>query len=287
MLGELLNGRTAVAVAGTHGKSTTVAMAAELLSAARLAPTVIAGAAPLGRHTGGRHGTGRLGVVEACEYRAIFLHLRPHVAVLLGIEHDHFDYFASLADVETTFAQFIGRMDHDGCLLVHAGCPRALRLARQSGRRVVSFGLSALADWRAEGLHSARGKYSFWITHHHRRVAEVKLAIAGKHQVINALAAAAAAAELGVAGKTIGRALGHFPGLERRLETRGSWRDIVLLDDYAHHPTEVTATLAAVREAFPGRRLCCIFQRHQASRTWRLLDEFASCLHNADRIVVF
>lgn len=286
MLGELLASRTGAAIAGTHGKSTTTALAGAILSEGRLAPLIVGGAAPLGRHSGGLHGGGGLAVVEACEYRANFLHLRPQATVLLDIERDHFDCFASLAEVEEAFARLVRQTSRDGLVVAHAGCPAALRIARQEHPRVVTFGLSASADWRAEGLHATKGRHSFWLMHRRRRVAEIKLSIPGRHNVLNALAAAALAAEWGVEGKTISRALGKFRGLQRRLETLGSWRDVVLLDDYAHHPTEVAATLAAVRESHPGRRIWCIFQPHQASRTRFLLDEFASSLHNADHVAV-
>ncbi len=286
MLGELLGGRTGVAVAGTHGKSTTTALAGEILTEARLSPTVVAGAAPLVGNSCGRYGNGRLAVVEACEYQANFLHLRPHAALLLGIEHDHFDCFATLADVETAFAKLLRQTSRDGFVLAHAGCPASLRIAREEHPRVISFGFSTSADWRAEALHASRGRYSFWLMHRRRRVAEVKLAIPGRHNVLNALAAAALAGELGADGKTISRALGNFRGLRRRLETLGSWQEIVLLDDYAHHPTEIAAALASVRASYPRRRIWCIFQPHQASRTRFLLDEFASSLHNADRVAV-
>lgn len=286
MLGELMANRIGLAVAGTHGKSTTTALAGEILKEARQAPTVIAGAAPLDGNSGGCYGRGPQVLVEACEYRSNFLDLAPQVAVILGIEHDHFDCFASCAEVEQAFAQFAERVPRDGLILAQAGCPATMRVAKASGRRVVTFGLGVNADWRATGLHSSRGRYSFQITRRGRRVAEVKLEIPGAHNVVNALAAAALAGELGVERPAIERGLSRFRGLRRRLETVGSWREIVLIDDYAHHPTEIAAGLKAVRERFPGRRLWCIFQPHQASRTKALLDEFAASLHNADRVAV-
>jgi UDP-N-acetylmuramate--alanine ligase len=286
MLGRLMAGGTGLAVAGTHGKSTTTTLAGEILSAAKLAPTVICGAAPLGRNSGGRYGTGRFVLVEACEYRSNFLHLAPQVAVLLGIEHDHFDCFPAFDQVEAAFAQFVQRVPRDGVILAHAGCPATLRAVRQALCRVVTFGLGAAADWRADRVRAARGRYAFRITHRGRRVADVKLQIPGSHNVVNALAAAALAGELGVDGEAISQGLTQFAGLRRRLETLGSWREIVLLDDYAHHPTEIAAALKTVRERFPGRRIWCIFQPHQASRTRFLLDEFAASLHNADRVAV-
>ena len=285
-LGRLMAGRTGLAVAGTHGKSTTTALAGEILAAAGQKPTVVGGAAPLGRRSGGRHGTGESVLVEACEYRENFLHLAPRVVVLLGIEHDHFDCFPAFGEVEAAFARFVERVPRDGLVLAHAGCPATLRVVRQARCRVATFGLGAAADWRAERLRAARGRYAFEIVRRGRRVADAKLSIPGRHNAVNALAAAALAGELGVEGAAISRALAQFAGLRRRQETLGSWREIVLLDDYAHHPTEISATLKTVRERFPGRRIWCIFQPHQVSRTRALLDEFAASLHNADRVAV-
>lgn len=286
MLGELSAGRTCLAVAGTHGKSTTTALAGEILKQAQLAPTILCGAAPLERNSGGCFGRGRPMLIEACEYRSNFLHLAPQAAILLGIEHDHFDCFRSFAEVEQAFAQFSQRVAGNGLILAYAGCPVASRVAKQAGRRVVTFGFGPGADWRAVSPRSFRGRYGFRIERRGRRVADVKLAIPGVHNVINALAAAALAGELGVAGRAIERGLARLAGLRRRLETRGSWDQIVLLDDYAHHPTEIAASLKAVRERLPGRRVWCVFQPHQASRTAALLDEFAASLHNADRVAV-
>lgn len=286
MLGELMAGRTGLAVAGSHGKSTTTAMTGEILAEAKRNPTVIAGAAPMGRNSGGCYGRGPHVLVEACEYRSNFLDLAPQVAVILGIEHDHFDCFASFAEIEQAFAQFAERVPSNGLILAHAGCPATMRIAKASGRRVVTFGLGVNPDWRATGLHSFRGRYSFRVARRGHRLAEVKLEIPGVHNVLNALAAAALAGELGVERSAIERGLSQLRGLRRRLETVGSWGEIVLVDDYAHHPTEIAAGLKAVRERFPGRRLWCIFQPHQASRTKALLDEFAASLHNADRVAV-
>jgi UDP-N-acetylmuramate--alanine ligase len=286
MLGELMARRTGLAIAGTHGKSTTTALAGNILKEAKLAPTVIAGAAPIGCNSGGCYGRGPHVLVEACEYRSNFLHMAPRIAVLLGIEHDHFDCFATFSEVEQAYAGFARRISSDGLILANAGCPTTMRVAKKSGRRVVTFGFGGAADWRAAGLRGFRGRYSFQLTRRGHREAEVKLEIPGVHNVLNALAAAALAGELGVERLAIERGLTQFRGLRRRLETVGSWREIVLIDDYAHHPTEIAAGLKAVRERFPGRRVWCIFQPHQASRTRALLDEFAASLHNADRVAV-
>lgn len=286
MLGDLMASRFGLAVAGTHGKSTTTAMAAEILDVAGFAPSVVAGGAPLGRNSGGRRGRGQLVLVEACEYRSNFQHLKPRMAVILGIEPDHFDCFPTREAVEAAFAAFVRRLPADGLVLAHASCAATRRVVAGAPCRVTTFGVGSAADWRAQIVRSIRGRYAFEITRRGRSLGEVALAVPGRHQVLNALAAAALAAECGASATDIASGLSQFGGLRRRFEVVGHEGGITFLDDYAHHPTEIVATLATVRESYPGQRVWCVFQPHQASRTRVLLDDFAASLHNADRVAV-
>jgi UDP-N-acetylmuramate--alanine ligase len=286
MLGRLGSGCHMLAVAGTHGKSTTTAMAAEVFTRAGRDPTVFCGAAALGQSSGGRAGGRELVLVEACEYRANFLHLRPQHAVILGIEPDHFDCYRSPEELEQAFARFAGLLPADGLLLARYDCPVTGRISEKPACRVETFGLDPRADWSARRLFDRRGRYTFEVYRHGRRLCRVILRFPGRHNVLNALAAAALAWENGVPSDRIAQALGGFRGLRRRLEWLGGWRGVMLIDDYAHHPTEVTATLRAVRRMFPGRRVWCVFQPHQVSRTEHLLDELAESLQNAERVLV-
>jgi UDP-N-acetylmuramate--alanine ligase len=229
---------------------------------------------------------GGLFVVEACEYRANFLHLRPWQAAVLGIEPDHFDYYDSLVQLEGAFRRFAESIPKDGFLLARHDCQSTRRVAERLGCRVESFGLSAGADWSGHGLEEDRGRFRFEIRRFGQRLCEVKLLTPGEHNVLNALAAAALAYENDVPADQISAGLGGFRGLHRRLEQRGQWRGATWIDDYAHHPTEVTAALATVRAMFPAARVWCVFQPHQASRTARLLDELAASLQNADKVMV-
>lgn len=300
-LGRLMRRRRGVAVAGTHGKSTTTAMAADLLVRAGLDPTVIHGAAPLGtgplgtgplgKADGGRPGRSELMLVEACEYRANFLHLCPRQAVILGIEPDHFDCYDSLEELERAFGRFAASLPGDGLLLARHECASTRRATAGVQCRVETFGLDtgsldSGADWSARLVTSRRGRYRFAIFRHGRPLCDVSLRVPGRYNVLNALAAAALAWHQGVGPEAIGRGLSGFRGLHRRLEEVGSWRGVTILDDYAHHPTEVAATLDAVRRMYPTRRLWCVFQPHQVSRTARLLDELAASLQNSDRLLV-
>ena len=293
MIGCLTANSHTLAVAGTHGKSTTTAMAAAVLTDAGCDPTVFCGATPLGKCSGplgkcsgGRAGNGRVMVVEACEYRENFLHLRPRQAAILGIEPDHFDYFHSPGQLEAAFAQFAHLVPADGLVLARHDCAVTRRVAAELPCRVATFGTLAAADWSVGRLVARRGRYTFEVRRRRQPVCEVNLQMPGRHNVLNALAAAAMAWEYGVQGGCIGDALSRFRGLHRRLHLRGNHGGVAVIDDYAHHPTEVTATLETVRRMYAERRVWCVFQPHQVSRTERLLDELAESLQNADRVLV-
>jgi UDP-N-acetylmuramate--alanine ligase len=285
-LGRLMATRHGLAVAGTHGKSSTTAMAAQILVEAGLDPTAVFGAQPLAAASGGRAGQGPLMLVEACEYRANFLHLRPREAVLLAVEPDHFDCYDDLLQLEDAFGCFAALLPADGRLLVQLDSSSARRAAAKAVCPVETFGITAEADWSAGGLCAWHGRFAFEVHHRGHYVGQVALRVPGRHQVINALAAIALTHAVGVKPATILRALRDFRGLRRRLEMLGSRDGVAVVDDYAHHPTEIRAALAAVRQMYPGRRLCCVFQPHQASRTARLLAELAASLQNADTVLV-
>lgn len=325
MVGRLMQGASGLAVAGTHGKSTTTAMLAAILTAAGRDPTVFCGAAPPGRASGGRAGRADLVLAEACEYRQHFLHLSPRRALLLGVEPDHFDCFPSEQSLHEAFERFVDRLPRDGLLVVSGGCPVAPRIARRAACPVESFlvedepnrctapadvargagrtgplasepgtppraepadRLAVGADWIARNVQCVDGRYRFDLCYRGSWLGCVELRVPGRHNVANALAAAALAWHEGVAPAAIVAALEGFAGLRRRLEHVGRFGGVELFDDYAHHPTEVAAALAALHSWRPGRRLWCVFQPHQASRTARLLDALARSLHNADSVFV-
>ena len=248
-------------------------------------------------------------LVEACEYRGNFLHLQPHDAVILGIEPDHFDCYASPEQLEAAFAKFAALVPTDGLLLIREDCAATRAFPKGTvpfssnenwdspplidssalSCRVETFGVGGAgckADWSARNVTAQAGFYRFEIHRRSQPWGEVELRVPGRHNVYNALAAAALSAAAGAKPADITAGLGTFEGLHRRLEVFGAAGGIVVVDDYAHHPTEVSATLEAVRQMFPGRRLWCVFQPHQASRTERLLDELAASLQNTDRVLV-
>jgi UDP-N-acetylmuramate--alanine ligase len=285
-LARLMQERQGMAIAGTHGKSTTTAMAAEIVATAGLDPTVVCGAVPLGKSSGGRLGRGRWMLAEACEYQANFRHLKPRVAAILGIEADHFDCFQSEDELERAFADFARTVPAEGLVLARADCEATRRATLGIDATVESFGLGGHATWRASELRERRGLYCFRVRCRERTLCEVKLNVPGLHNVANALAAAALASHAGASGTAVRAGLERFTGVGRRLELVSEAREIAILDDYAHHPTAVRATLNTVRQMYPGRRVWCVFEPHQASRTSRLIDEFTDSLRVADKIIV-
>ena len=290
-LGRLMQGSCGLAVAGTHGKSTTTAMTAEILLAAGLDPTFFIGATPKGNYRAGRGGKSDIVLAEACEYREHFLHLAPQAAAILNIEPDHFDYYHTPAQLTSAFTTFASRLPADGLLVANSDCPTTREVVRplvsnQQACRVETFGWAKGADWQAENVEQERGCYRFQLMYRRENWGWVRLQVPGRHQVGNALAAAALARFAGAGKKEIGQGLQQFRGLKRRLETVLEVDGLTVVSDYGHHPTEIRAALETLREMFPERRICCIFQPHQHSRTWHLLDEFAASLQNADAVAV-
>ena len=286
MLGRLMSERTGVSIAGTHGKSTTTAMTASLLTSAGLAPSAVVGARLIDRDVGGWAGAGDLLVVESCEYRRSFLDLSPRYAVITGIEPDHFDCYESLGETTAAFAEFAASIDSSGVLLVAADCPAAAEAAGQATSRVRTFGRGPGADWRAADVCRTVSGSRFGLFFRGEFRTEITVPVPGRHNVDNALAAAAMACELGVDPRLVREGLRGYAGIRRRFQRVGSWRGVTVVDDYAHHPTAVQATLETARETFGRRRLWCAFQPHQVSRTLALFDEFASSFQEADQLLL-
>ena len=286
MLGALMRLRTGIAVAGTHGKSTTTAMTAYVLAKAGLDPSFVVGAVVDQLGGASRAGEGEYFVAEACEYERSFLNLTPRYGVILNIEEDHLDYYHDMDDIVNAFAAFAIGTTLDGVVIANGDDPMVARAIRDVDRPIETFGSSTECTWQATDLRLRDGRYAFDVNRKGRRVFESHLGLAGMHNVHNALAAAAVAWQCGVRGDVIGPALAEFGGVQRRMTLRGVQRGVTVMDDYAHHPTEIQATLQAARQLVQPKRLCVIFQPHQHSRTRFLMEEFARSFTVADEVVV-
>ncbi|HEX7119107.1 MAG TPA: UDP-N-acetylmuramate--L-alanine ligase [Longimicrobiales bacterium] len=286
-LGALVNRGTVVAIAGTHGKTTTTAMTTAILAEAGLDPTGFVGGRVPGWGSGLRAGSDRLFVVEADEYDRSFHTLRPDVAVVTTVEADHLDIYGSLEAVEEAFRQFIAPVPDRGRIAACVDDAGARRLLREAaGGRGIGYGVAPDATLRAAGVE-ARGRGSrFLLQDRGETLGEIVLGVPGLHNVRNALGAIAAALHLGVDVASIRRALAEFHGVGRRFEALGEAAGVLFVDDYAHHPTEIEATLAAARGAYPERRLVAVFQPHLYTRTRDFADAFGRALAAADVVWV-
>ena len=281
-VGELTRARATVAVAGTHGKSTTTALVAWLLEQAGLDPLALIGADTPSYANGARYGDGPV-VVEADEYDRRFLNYWPEVAVVTSVEADHLDYYRDLAEIRSAFEQLVERLPTHGRLVVCADEPCAAGLTSSARRE--SYGFDADADWRIEDYVAlTRGGARFALRTDGRAWA-IESPLVGEHNARNVAAAMAVADHFGVGIRVSVAALSGFRGPRRRFETRGRPRGIWLVDDYGHHPTEVATVLDGARSVAEGQ-VWVVFQPHTTNRTWALFDEFAGAFGAADHALI-
>lgn len=289
-LNQLMAGRIGIAVAGTHGKTTTTGLIAFLLDRAGLDPTFIVGGRLIDYDTNARAGQGAPFVVEADEYDRMFLGLKPVIAVVTNVEHDHPDCYPTLSEMQEAFREFVNLLPPDGLLVACARDAFARRLAderRAAARPALLYGWRKEDDFRAEALQpNNAGGYDFLLVRRGETLGLARNRLPGEHNVLNSLAALAVADHLGVDFNVARNALAEFRGAGRRFEVKGEARGVTVIDDYAHHPTEIRATLAAARRRFSGRRLWVMFQPHTYSRTRTLLADFAAALADADQVIV-
>ena len=293
MLGELMNRYDGIAVAGTHGKSTTSGWLTYLLKQAGIGVNFIVGAhiCQLGSSSG--VGDSEYFVAEACEYDRSFLNLEPKIACILNIEQDHLDYYKDENEIVEAFAQFALGAKSGGVLIANGQDRNLTKILidhRSPGNenlvRCETFGLDKNCSFYADNVRLSHGLYDFDLYHNGELLGETKISLPGRHNILNALAVVAMAVNLGLPCQQILELLPSFTGMDRRLMLKGLVGQITVLDDYAHHPTEIRATLGAIRQRYQPKRIWCIFQPHQYSRTRFLLDDFAESFKLADVIIV-
>jgi UDP-N-acetylmuramate--alanine ligase len=279
LLGMVANDRFCVAVAGSHGKSSTSGMLVSALQSVGCDPSYAIGAVVESTGTNAAPGSGEAMVVEADEYDYSFLWLKPKIAIITNIDYDHPDLFPDQVTYDRAFEQFARGMKADGVMIVNGddpGVQRVLAELRESSR-VVTYGETAGSDWLIDQKR---------VTSPTGEAVVLELSVPGRHNLSNATAALVAMSEMGVSLSSASAALGMYRGIGRRFEIKGDAAGVTVIDDYAHHPQEIVATIAATRDRYPGRRIVAAFQPHTYSRTKALLDPFARALSGADRVVV-
>jgi UDP-N-acetylmuramate--alanine ligase len=282
MLAELMRMKYGIAVAGSHGKTTTTSLVAAVLARGGLDPTIVVGGRLQSIGSNARLGHGQFLVAEADESDGSFLRLSPAVSVITNIDREHLDHYGSLEELRQAFIYFANRVPFYGVTLLCADDPQVRGILPQVTKRHLLYGTSPDAALRAEDVRLEAQGTSFRVTSEGRELGTVRLALPGLHNVLNALAAVAVGLELEVAFSHVADALAAFRGVGRRFETRGEAHGVLVVDDYGHHPTEVAATLAAARTL--GRRVLVLFQPHRFTRTALLHREFGACFGDADKV---
>lgn len=273
-----------VCFSGTHGKTTSTSMLTHIALEARLNPQVMVGANLPIIDGGLRVAESGLFIAEACEYCNSFHHFRPTMAVILNVDEDHLDFFSGIEEIIASFRKFAEIVPQKGgCVIANADDKNTLKVVEGIDREVVFFGIDQPADVRAVNLVCSDEETVFDLVYRDQEIVQIHLAVLGKHNVYNALSACAAALQLGVSPKCIAAGLSKFHGAGRRFEAKGEYHGAKIYDDYAHHPSEVTATLSAVK-ALGYRRVICIFQPHTYTRTAALKESFAKALSLADQV---
>lgn len=283
-LGRLLAKKRGISVAGTHGKTTTTAMLGLTLIKAGLDPTIVVGSDVPSIGGNARSGEGEFFLAESCEYRRHFLNYSPEYLIINNIELDHPDYFRDIDDVVSAFAEFAQKVPANGRIFIWAEDPH--RKAINSSAPITTFGLSQDADIRAEEIVFSNGGSKMKLFIHGQYVGDLELSVSGKHNILNALAAVALCHELGLPMEQVFASLKEFNGTKRRFEQLGEKNGALIVDDYAHHPTEIRTTLEGARLSYPDRRIRAVFQPHTFSRTEKLLEEFSQAFAAADEVVI-
>jgi UDP-N-acetylmuramate--alanine ligase len=277
LLGRIFEAGRGVAVAGTHGKTTTSSMLARALEAAGFEPSFLVGGDVNDVGSGAGLGASDLVVAEADEFSGSFLHLRPELALVTNVDRDHLDYFADLEAIDDAFVRFLDGRREGGTAVVCASDEGVTRIRRRIAAPVVTYGFGE-ADLVVNGSGEVRWRG--------RRLGRLELSVPGRHNLLNAAGAVAAACVLGAEPGAVLEALHSFSGVDRRFSVRGESRGVVVVDDYAHNPRKIAATIEAARSAYPGHRLVVLFQPHLYSRTLTLATEFGPAFAGADVVVV-
>ena len=285
MLAELMRVKYGVAVAGTHGKTTTTSMVAAVLAEGGLDPTIVVGGRIVGLGASARLGQGEYLVAEADESDGSFLRLTPALAVVTTIDAEHLDHYGTLDALREAFLAFVNRVPFYGAAVLCLDQPDIQRLLPRVEKRVITYGLEASADLVARRVQLAGLTSRFDVHRRDQHLGECRLRVPGRHNVLNALAAVAVGLELELSFPVIQRALAGFAGVQRRFQVLGTAAGVTVVDDYGHHPAEIRATLAAAKAGFDGR-VITVFQPHRYTRTQSLYQEFLTAFNQSDVVIV-
>ena len=287
MLAELMRlKKYGIAIAGSHGKTSTTSMVSWMLYNAKLDPTVVVGGKVDSLGGNAKLGDGEFLVAEADESDGSFLKLAPVIEVVTNIDLEHLDFYKDIDDIKKSFLAFIDKVPFYGAVILCLDDRNISDILPVIEKRTVTYGLTSQADVYAEKIRYGDGRAHFTVMRQEEELGTISIAPPGKHNVYNGLAAVCVGIELDIPFVEIQKALGSYQGVQRRMQFKGEVDGITVVDDYGHHPTEIRATLEAIKEAWPEKRLVVLFQPHRYSRTKALYDEFKTCFHRADYLVM-
>lgn len=285
-LALVFNDKYGIAICGTHGKTTTAAMIGEILADGGLDPTALVGSKVLAWQTNAKIGKSKYFVAEVDEYQNKLKYYSPQIAILTNIELDHPDFFSNLREYKKVFEDFVEKIPIEGLLIVNYDDKNAMAVAKKAYCQVISYGKSSQADFYYEKLRPNKNKQKFRVYFKRKRFAEFSLPLPGEFNILNSLAAIVLTNYLKIKVLDTQRTISDFTGTARRLERRGLYNEAVIIDDYAHHPTEIKVSLEALRQFYPDKKIYCVFHPHTYSRTKALLKDFARSFGEADQVIV-
>ena len=285
MLAELMRMKVGIAIAGTHGKTTTTSLIATVLAAGGLDPTVVIGGRLNSIGSNARLGQGDFLVAEADESDGSFIKLMPTIAVVTNIDADHLDYYSGIDEIKETFLNFLDKIPFFGLAVLCLDHPNIQSLIPRLKKRFTTYGLTTQADYQAKEIVFEEFTTTFDVLHQRKEVGRLRLQMPGLHNVYNALATVATAFELDIPFQIVQESLGDFKGIQRRFQMKGERKGVLIVDDYGHHPVEIIATLKAARTGWK-RRVVAVFQPHRYTRTQALFKEFLTAFYDADVLVL-
>jgi len=286
MLAELMRMKYGIAIAGTHGKTTTTSLVGTVLAGGHMDPTVIVGGKlkNMGGHA--KLGQSKFLVAEADESDGSFLRLSPTLSVVTSLDVEHMDYYETMKNMKSAFLEFLNKVPFYGSAILCMDDPNLQSLLPKIEKRTITYGLKTQADYTAREISVNGLKTNFTVFHHGKKLGRISSGSLGNHNISNTLAAIAAGMELNIQFSVIADALKNFPGVQRRFEILYQSNSLVIVDDYGHHPTEILATLATAKTVWPDRKLVVVFQPHRYSRTQHLLENFYSSFNDADKLIL-
>ncbi|MCB9480229.1 MAG: UDP-N-acetylmuramate--L-alanine ligase [Desulfobacteraceae bacterium] len=286
MLAELMRLKYGVAVAGAHGKTTTTSLVSEILIEGNIDPTIIIGGKLKRLGTNARLGLGSFLVAEADESDGSFLKMTPSISIVTNIDREHLDYYQSIEDIKKDFLEFINKIPFYGLSIICLDNEYIQDILPEIKKRYITYGLQKQADYRAKNLVFYGLKSHFDVEFRGELKGRINLNLPGEHNVSNALAAIALGCELEIPFETIQDALEKISGVQRRIEIKGEYKNLIVIDDYGHHPTEIQTTLKTIRKAYPDKIITVVFQPHRFSRTKALFEDFTRSFYESDRLVI-